>query len=128
MNDTRLESGITTGALHGAVIISGALNGNQEVTELVLADGVSQQGDHVLQLGARMFDRGGLQEDASIEVAEHPARALLGAIHGDNSEVLGSDGLDALVQQAAGLGKGEPSATPRRTRGCSSRMNHETTS
>ena len=53
-----------------------------------------------------MLDDGGRGEDGAREVGEHPLGAVLGAIDGDDAEVLGSNAFDACVEDAAGLVNG----------------------
>jgi hypothetical protein len=48
-------------------------------------------------------EKGGRQEDLAVEVDEHPLGASLGAVDGDDAEVLGADVLNARVDDAAGL-------------------------
>ena len=50
-----------------------------------------------------MLDDGEGDEDAAVEVGEHPVGAGLGRVDGDDAEVLGSDGLDARGEEAVGF-------------------------
>src|SRR5262249_8115316 len=56
-----------------------------------------------IESGAGVLDRGQRNQDAAIEVGEHPVGAGLGRVDGDDAEVLGADRLDARGQEAAGL-------------------------
>ena len=50
-----------------------------------------------------VLDDGRGDEDAAVEVGEHPLGAGLGAVDGDDAEVLRPDGLDPGVDRAEGL-------------------------
>ena len=50
-----------------------------------------------------MFDKGGADEDAAVEVGEHPLGAGLGAVDGDDPEVLRTDGLDTWGDAPCGF-------------------------
>jgi hypothetical protein len=54
-----------------------------------------------------VFDHGGWDEDASVEIGEHPLGTSLGTIHGHDTEVLGADLLDPRVERSGRLDDGE---------------------
>ena len=103
MDDAGVESGGGEGALHRAVIAAGLLDGDDEVPQVVLGDGPPEVGEGCVESGAGVLDGGQGDEDAAVEVGEQPGGAGLGAVDGDNAEVLGSDGLDARGQEAFGF-------------------------
>src|SRR5205085_1531773 len=91
------------GALHGSVVAARAFHRHQEIVEGVLLAGVPDLCHGRLQRGAVMLDDRGRYADVAVEVAEHPLGAGLGTIDADDAEVLGSDLLDARVNDAGRL-------------------------
>ena len=98
MDDARLEAGGGEGPSDGLVIASGSFDGDELVAEVVLANGLAELADGIVEGGAVVFDDGGWQEDVSEEVGEHPLGSRFGTIDADDAEVLGSDFLDAGVK------------------------------
>ena len=85
------------------MVPAGAFDGDQEVLEVVAAGGLADGGDGLSEGGAVVLDGGGRDEDVAVEVGKHPLGAGLGAIDGDDAEVLRADLLDARVEGAARL-------------------------
>ena len=102
MDDAGVEAG-GEGPLHRAMIAAGLLDGDDEVAEAVLGDSPPELGDGGVEPRAGGLDGGEGDEDAAVEVGEQPGGAGLGAVDGDDAEVLGSDGLDARGQEASGF-------------------------
>ena len=72
---------------------------------------------HGLEARPGVLDDGGGYEDAAVEVGEHPLGAGLGAVDGDDAEVLRPDGLDARDRQSFGRHEEvAPGASERRRR------------
>ena len=103
MEDACLEAGGGEGALHEAVIASGAFDGDEAVVELVRGEGLADLGDGGVESGAVVGDGGGRDEDAAVEVGEEELGACLGTVEADDAEVFGTDLLDAGMEDAAGL-------------------------
>lgn len=70
----------------------------------MLGEGLADLGDGGVQSGAVVLDRGGRDQDAAVEVGQQEFGAGLGAVEADDAEVLGTDLLDAGMEQAARLG------------------------
>ena len=86
-----------------SVVAAGAFHRHQQIMEGMLLQRLPDLGDGGLQGGAVVFDDRGRDEDIAVEVAEHPLGAGLGTIDADDAEVLGSDLLDAGVNDAGRL-------------------------
>jgi hypothetical protein len=104
MENACLEAGGGEGALHQAVIASGAFDGDEAIAELMLGEGMSDLGHGVVEFGSVVGDRGGRDEDAAIEIGEEELGAEFGTVEADDAEVFGSDVLDARMEQSAGFG------------------------
>jgi hypothetical protein len=103
VDDAGVEAGDGEGALHRAMIAAGLLDGDDQVAEVVLGDGAAEVVDGGVESRAGVLDGGEGDEDAAVEVGEQPGGAGLGAVDGDDTEVLRADGLDARGEQAVGL-------------------------
>jgi hypothetical protein len=103
VDDAGVEAGGGEGALDWAVIAAGLLDGDDQVAEAVLGGSPPELGEGGVGPRAGVLDGGEGDEDAAVEVGERPGGAGLGAVDGDDAEVLGSDGLDARGEQAFGL-------------------------
>ena len=78
------------------------------VAEAVTAAiGLADLGDHRVEARLVVFDHGGGDEDAAVEVGEHPLGAGLGTIDGHDAEVLGADLLDPGMERSGRLGDGQ---------------------
>ena len=104
MDDAGLEAGGGEGALDRPVIVAGALDGDDEVAEVVGRRRPGGPGRRRRRGPAVMLDGGGWNEDVAIEIGEHPFGAGLGTIDGDDAEVLRSDLLDPGMDRSRGLG------------------------
>ena len=102
MDEAGLEPGGGEGPLDGEVVAAGPLDGDDEVAEAgsATASRIVGPWPRVPRGCARRRWR---YEDAAVEVGEHPFGAGLGAVDGDDAEVLGPDGLDPGVDGAEGL-------------------------
>ena len=103
MDQADLEAGLSEGALDGSMVFAGAFDGDDEIAELVLDHGLAKAIDGGLEVAAAVGQGGGLDQDAAIEVGQEVTGACLGAVHGDDAEVLRPDGLNAWAEQAVGL-------------------------
>jgi hypothetical protein len=101
MDDACLEAGGGEGVADGLVITSGSFDGDEEVAEVVLTDGLTQALDGVIEGGAVVFDEAWWDKEIAEEVGEHPFGSCLGTIDADDAEVLGADFLDAGMEGAA---------------------------
>jgi hypothetical protein len=104
MEDACLEAGGGEGALDKAVITTGAFDGDDAVLELVLGEGLTGEGDGLVECRLVVRDRGRRNQHAAVEVREEEFGVAFTAIEAEDTEVFGSDLLDAGVQDAAGLG------------------------
>jgi hypothetical protein len=126
VDDAGLEPGGDGGALDRGVVVAGALDGDDEVAEVVIGHGPADAGGEVGEPAAGVLDGGRFDEDVPIEIGEHPFGAGLGAIDGDDAEVLGADVLDPGMHGSRGLGDRE--AAPAPARGPARRDGHTDTS
>jgi hypothetical protein len=126
MDDAGLEPGRDGGAVDGGVIVAGALDGDDEVAEVVVGPGPADAGREVVEPPAGLLDDGGSDEDVALEIGEHPFGAGLGAIDGDDAEVLGPDLLDPGMDGTRGLG--DRDGAPATARGPAGRDGHVDTS
>ena len=108
MDDADLESRGGDGTLDRAVVAAGPFDDHDQVADLGRS-----RAERTLDRRANpagLLDHGGSDEDAAVEVGEHPFGTGLGAIDGDDTEVLGSDPLDTGTDHATslvdGLGSG----------------------
>jgi hypothetical protein len=88
------------------VIAAGAFDGDEAVVELVGGKRLPDLGDGGVEVGTLVSDGGRGEEHPAIEVGEEELGAGLGAVEADDAEVLGTDLLDARVEDAAGLAEG----------------------
>ena len=83
------------------------LDGHELISKAVTLDGAADLRDHGVKALLVVFDHGGWDEDASVEIGEHPLGTSLGTIHGHDTEVLGADLLNPGVERAGRLDDGE---------------------
>jgi len=117
MHQPRLEAGLAEGALHGAVVLAGALDEDDQVAQVMLLHGLTEAVDGGLEVAAGVGQRGRRAQHLAVEVGEQPLGAGLGAVDGDDAEVLRPDLLHAGDQLAVGLQQLEGLAGLRRPRG-----------
>ena len=103
MDQADLEPRGVAGPLDGEVVSPGPLDGDDEVGDAGPGDGLADRPGHGLEARPGVLDDGGGYDDAAVEVGEHPLGAGLGAVDGDDAEVLRPDGLDPGVDRAEGL-------------------------
>lgn len=84
-----------------------ALDGHEHISKAVTLDRAADLGDHRVEALLVVFDHGGWDEDAAVEIGEHPLGTSLGTIHGHDTEVLGADLLNPRVERAGRLDDGE---------------------
>ena len=94
-------------AFNWQVVDARPLDGDDHVAQAVTSDRLADLGDHGVEAMPVVFDHGGWDEDAAVEVGEHPLGASLGTIDGHDAEVLGSDLLDPRMERPGRLGDGE---------------------
>ena len=94
MDDPCLEAGGGQGALDRPVIMTGLFDGGDEIVDLMGGDGLTQLGHRRFEALAGVFDLGLFDQDAAVEIGEHPFGAGLGTIGGNDAKVLRSDLLD----------------------------------
>ena len=83
-----------------------ALLQDDAVAEVVGREGLADLGDGGVEVGPVVDHEGGRDEDAAIEVGEQQLGAHFGAVEADDTEVFGTDLLDAGVEHAARLAGG----------------------
>jgi hypothetical protein len=100
VDDPDLEPGGGERAPRREVIASGPLDGDNQVSQMTIGDGLPELCEGGVEVGPGVLDDGGRNECLTIEVGQHPFRAVLGTVDADDAEVLGPGGLDSGVQGA----------------------------
>ncbi len=103
VQDARLESRRREGALHDAMVASGALDGDEAITEIVGRHGLTHPGDCLVESLAVVRHHGRKNQDVTIEIGEEELRPRLGTVKANDAEVLRPDLLDAGVQDPTRL-------------------------
>ena len=103
MNDAGVETSSREGALDRAMVAAGALHGDHEVLDAVTADRAPDGGHSLIERRAMMLDERWGDDDMAVEVREHPLRPVLGAVHGNDPEVLRTDFLHPWGKHAIGF-------------------------
>ena len=103
VDDPGVEAGVPEGLPDDLVVASGSFDGDNQVEDLVRVAGLSNAVDSHFERGLVVLDFGWRNEDISIKVSEHPFGASLGAVDGEDSEVLWSEFLDSGMDRAVGL-------------------------
>jgi hypothetical protein len=103
VDDAGVEVGGGEGALDEAVVAAGAFDDNKEVAEVVVAGGLSELLDGLLEGRAVMVEALGWKEYSAEIVHEHPFGIGFMAIEAGDTEVGGSGLFDAVVEVTAGL-------------------------
>jgi hypothetical protein len=85
------------------VVATGALDSDHHVSELVAGDRLAERDQGLVERSAMVLNHSRWAEDTAVEVGEHPLRAGLGAVHGDDTEVLGTDSLNSGGKNTVGL-------------------------
>src|SRR5260370_587536 len=116
---------VVSPASRAAVITAGAFDSDQAIAKLVLREGVPDLSDAGIEVGSRVSDHRGRNDESAVEVGEEKLGACLGAVEADDAEVFGSDLLDAGMEHAAGLTQGGGRSAARRTTAVT-RSGHET--
>ena len=106
MDDADLEARPAEAALDRPVIAAGALDDHDHVLDAVPGHGVTDGRHGGVEAGPVVLDGGRLEQDTAVEVGEHHPGAGLGAIDAHQAEVLGTDRLDARVNDTPRLMKG----------------------
>ena len=68
VNDTRIEAGLAKGTLHGPVVIAGAFDGDDHVTQFMLSHGLAKQLDGGLEIALGVRQRSWWQQHLAVEV------------------------------------------------------------
>src|SRR5262245_3023993 len=89
---------LAAGALHGAMVLAGAFDGDDEVAEVVLGQGLAEAVESGLQSAVSVADLGRLEQWLAVEVGEHVLGATLAAVETEDAEVLGSHRLHARLE------------------------------
>jgi hypothetical protein len=95
VNDACLKPGSSKRALYGLVILTGALDRNDQVCDRVLSQGNSDLVDGGLKRQVIVLDFGWRDVYVSIEVGEHPLGSSFGTIDRDNSKMFGTYSLNS---------------------------------
>jgi hypothetical protein len=103
MNDAHLESAGGKGPGGRMMISARAFDGDDEIAQTTLLDRLAQGGDGGIEAGTVVFDDRRLDDHVAIEIRKHPFGSGLGAVDGDDAEVLGSDLLNAGMNDPAWL-------------------------
>jgi hypothetical protein len=105
MHESRFAARLAKGPLHGPMIGARHFDGHDVVANAVLLAGFAKLNRGQLQLGLLMLDDTWRDEHLAIEVAQHPLRTGLRAIHRDDAESLRPDGPHPLVDDPLGFAK-----------------------
>src|SRR6516162_7506098 len=103
MNDAGIQTGGGEGALDGAMIAPGAFDRDQQIVQLVIANGLTELIDRGLERRSIVSKKGRTHDDVAVEIGKHPFGARLGAINRDDAKMFGTNLLDARMKRAAGL-------------------------
>src|SRR5262249_38073202 len=106
----------------GSMILAGPFDGDDEVLELVLLDGLAQALQGGLEVAAAVRQVGGWDEQAAIEIGDQVARGGLATINGHDAKALRADLLDAVTELAVGFL--EQKALARLTRSACTQTRH----
>ena len=119
MDDTGLEASGGGGTLERPVIVASALDGNDEIAEVMVGPSLADLDQEVIESPSGVLDSCRWNEDVSIEISEHPLGTRLGTIDGDDAEVLGADLLYPGMDGSRGLGDRDGAPGPaHRSAGC----------
>jgi len=91
MNDAGLKASTSERSQDWQVIATGALDDDDQIFQVVASNGLAENSYGFVESGPIVFDDRGSDEGAAVEVGHHPLRASLGAVNGDDTEVLGTD-------------------------------------
>src|SRR5436305_3582553 len=89
------------------MVNTGSLDGNEQITQVVLSDRLADLSDGRVEAWLVVLNLGGRDQDAAVEIGEHPLGACLGTIDSHNAEVLGTGLLDAGMKRSGRLGDGQ---------------------
>jgi hypothetical protein len=94
MDQAHVPAELAESPLHGTMIFAGAFDGDDEVSQIVLAERLADALDGGLQFALAMHHHRGRHMNGAEEIRQHELGAGLGAIDGNNAEVLRPDRLD----------------------------------
>ena len=103
MNDACVEPRFAERPVDRLVVDAGHLDGHNGVSQSFCLASLRDQLRHRFQSASGMLYGGRFDKDLAKEIAEHPFRSSLGAVDGDNAEVLRPDGLHPLLNLAGRL-------------------------
>ena len=103
MHESSVEAVLAKGVEDGLVIGTGAFDGDDEIAEIELTGELPHARDDTLQIGLRVREAGGFEQDLAIEIAEEQLGLPLGAIDADDAKMFGSDSLHALLNLPLGF-------------------------
>src|SRR6266566_5403575 len=96
------------------MVNAGSFDGDKHIAQVVLSDRLADLGDGRVEAWLVMLNLGGRDEDAAVEIGEHPLRAYLGTIDSYDAEVLGTGLLDTRMKRSGRLGDGQETPRPAR--------------
>ena len=105
MDDACFITGIAKGALHEAMVVARAFDGDEEIGQCEPGSRGAERLDGLTERRRRVLDSGRWEQHMTIEVTEHPARALFGTVHGNDTEAFWSHSAHAGVDDAVGIGE-----------------------
>jgi hypothetical protein len=103
MDHARFESGPGESPPGRQVVVSGSLNHDDRVPDVVPLLGLSNHLHRHLEEDALVLDGLGLDQQIPEVVGHHPLRTMLGGIDADNGEVLTAYSLDTGTDHSTGL-------------------------
>lgn len=106
VDDTGLEASLAESSQDVLMEATGAFDGHEAVVDLVAGEGSTDQSRSSVELRLLVFNRGGWDENAAVEIGEHEFGTGLGTIEADDAEVFGSNELDARMEDTTRLGDG----------------------
>ena len=103
MDKTGIPTGVAEGALHDAMVLTSAFNGDDQVAQVMLAHGLANEFHDCLQAGTGVLQRSRVDENSAVEVGQHEFGTKLGTIDADDAEVFWSDRIDTVGKLASGF-------------------------
>ena len=103
VDDPDLEARLGEGTLDGAVVASRPLDNHDLIPDPGLLQGGAKTLDHRSEACLGVLNLCGWDEDAAVEIGEHPFGPSLGTIDTDDTEVLRADPLDTGTDHATRL-------------------------
>ena len=89
------------------MVNTGSLDGDEHIAQVVLSDRLADPSDGRVEAWFVMLNLGGRDQDAAVEIGEHPLGACLGTIDSHDAEMLRPGLLNARMKRSGRLGDGQ---------------------